>query len=104
MFMRENTLGTVISSDSKCIGEDEDGMNHFSCLKEAGMRTAAEKSLHGPCSPRGPMHETCSEEELEELVTGFGFGMGKEKSRPEYRELPQKKMVTMGAESISIKH
>ena len=64
-----------------CAGEDdgwEEGMSHLSHLREAGMRAAAEESLRGPCSPSGPTHETCSGGGLEELVTCFGCGMGRE--------------------------
>lgn len=57
-------------------------MSHLPHLREAGMRAAAEESLHGPCSPSGPTHETSNGGGLEELVTRFGCGMGQENQDP----------------------
>jgi len=57
-------------------------MSHVSHFMEAGTRAAAEESLHGPCSPGGPMHETCSGGGVEELVTYIGCGMGQKNQDP----------------------
>lgn len=47
------------------------------------MTPEAGKSLYGPFLPSDPMHETCSEEGLEELVACFGMGQQNQSLNPD---------------------
>lgn len=59
------------------------GEEPLSHMRETGMTPEAGKSLHGPFLPSDPMHKTCSEEGLEELVACFGMGQQNQSLNPD---------------------